>query len=67
MSAVLSSFLPKPMAMAMAHVLVFPAPAQGRLGASAGGGAPQPPRLRFLSMLDGLPDDDQQLLIDGLL
>nr|CAE04577.1 OSJNBb0039L24.16 [Oryza sativa Japonica Group]CAH67457.1 OSIGBa0159I10.2 [Oryza sativa] len=54
------------MAMAMAHVLVFPAPAQGRLGASAGGGAPQPPRLRFLSMLDGLPDVDQ-LLIDGLL
>lgn len=80
--------------MATAHVLVFPAPAQGhlncflhfatallraglhvtflhthhnlrRLGAAAAAAAAISPRLRFLSVPDGLPDDDPRR-VDGL-
>ncbi|EAZ03386.1 hypothetical protein OsI_25531 [Oryza sativa Indica Group] len=81
--------------MATAHVLVFPAPAQGhlncflhfatallraglhvtflhthhnlrRLGAAAAAAAAAiSPRLRFLSVPDGLPDDDPRR-VDGL-
>ncbi|CAL5072680.1 unnamed protein product [Urochloa decumbens] len=78
----------------MAHVLVFPVPAQGhlnsflhfstgllraglhvtflhtdhnlrRLGAAAREAAAASPRLRFLSIPDGLPDDDPRA-VDGL-
>ncbi|TKW34790.1 hypothetical protein SEVIR_2G329100v4 [Setaria viridis] len=78
----------------MAHVLVFPVPAQGhlnsflhfstgllraglhvtflhtdhnlrRLGAAAREAAAASPRLRFLSVPDGLPDDDPRAL-DGI-
>uniref|UniRef100_A0A0E0MNB1 Glycosyltransferase n=1 Tax=Oryza punctata TaxID=4537 RepID=A0A0E0MNB1_ORYPU len=78
--------------MAEAHVLVFPAPAQGHLNCflhfatgllraglhvtflhthhnlrrlDAEGAADASPRLRFLSVPDGLPDDDPRL-VDGL-
>ncbi|CAN6205401.1 unnamed protein product [Urochloa humidicola] len=78
----------------MAHVLVFPVPAQGhlnsflhfstgllraglyvtflhthhnlrRLGAAARDAAAASPRLRFLSVPDGLPDDDPRA-VDGI-